>query len=465
MKKLQQILALSACLFYLINNVSAQQTPRMSQYNFAPGLYNPAAVGRHDKVTFGGAFRGQWIGIDGAPNTQVLFVDKSNDRVGLGAQFRNDVAGTLGISDVQAAYSYKLPLGENAALRGGLSASLANWRNDPTKLRLDDIDDPQFMVNINRWLPNFGAGLQLDSKWGQVGFGVPQLFEFNLNEDIDAVAARTFRHYFIQASGNISLNDNALRIVPQGVLASASLFNGARKAPRDGISAPNALDLGVTAIVQETWHGGIQWRTALERSLSSDHALGIMAGWTGKSGLGVMGVYELPLNAIRRVSGVTFELMLTYQLKSKSERTPKVSPPIIKEDVEEAPNNTPEPPGKITPLPYPAPKPETTPPVVPEPPTEPQVANQTISGIVFDMTTGLPCVGARLTIANTCGKGQPSAFITGADGRYSFDVAKDCCFVVTAQKDNRKTANSERICNENKDEGRILRADLELYPL
>ncbi len=433
----------------------AQQTPRLSQYSFAPGLYNPAATGQSEQLTLGGAFRGQWIGIEGAPNTQVLFVDKSNDRVGLGAQFRNDVAGTLGITDVQAAYAYKLPLGENTVLRGGLSASIANWRNDPSKLRLDDIDDPQFLVNINRWLPNFGAGIQVENRWGQLGFGVPQLFEFNLNDDLDAVAARTFRHYFVQASGNILLNNNALRIVPQGVLASASLFNGLRKSPRNGISAPNALDLGVTAIVEETWRGGIQWRTALERSLSSDHSLGILAGWSGKSGFGVAGVYELPLNAIKRVTDASFEIMLTYKLQPKNNRSTQPAPPVILPDAT-------EPPGKITPLPYPAPKPATPAPV--PTPAEPLASIQ-VQGIVFDMASGLPCEGARLTLANTCGQAQPAAFITSADGRYTFSLQKNCCYTVTAQKDGRKTANSQRLCIENQNEDRILRADLDLNKL
>ena len=203
----------------------AQQAPRLSQFNFATGLYNPAAVGATDQLTIGGAFRGQWLGVDGAPNTQVLFVDQSSDRVGLGFQMRNDKAGSLGISDFNAAYAYKLPLSGNLVLRGGVAASVANWRNNFSNLLLDDTDDPQFLNNYNRWLPNFGAGVQLQHKKWQIGLGIPQLFEHNLNEIDNAIAAHTFRHYFIHANTNIALNDNQLQIQPQLVLVNSTWLN------------------------------------------------------------------------------------------------------------------------------------------------------------------------------------------------------------------------------------------------
>lgn len=436
-------------LLLLSGVLQAQQTPRLSQYTFAPGLYNPAAAGTSERLIIGGAFRGQWMGIDGAPSTQVLFLDKSRDRVGLGLFLRNDRAGTLGISDFNAAYSYKIPLNAATVLRGGLSVSMANWRNDFSKLRLDDLDDPQFLVNINRWLPNFGAGLQIEHAWGQLGFGVPQLFEYNLNEGSDAVAARTFRPYFVQASGNLYLNNKQLRLQPQVVLASATLFNGARKAPRNNIGAPNALDLGVTATVEEQWKGGMQWRTALERSLSSDHALGIMAGWVGPQGFGISGVYEIPLNAIRRVTDASFEIMLTYAIVPRPQKT---TSPISEV--------TPPPPVIISPTPTPA-KPRPKAPAEPAP----EEAILTVKGIIIDMKTGLPAEGARITLNNTCNGAETPAFITTANGVYAFSLSANCCYTVTAQQDGRKTALSEKICTDKTNEPRTFRADLDLLQL
>lgn len=422
----------------------AQQVPRLSQFNFATGLYNPAAVGATDQLTLGGAFRGQWLGVDGAPNTQVLFVDKSTDRVGLGFQMRNDKAGSLGISDFNAAYAYKLPLSSTLVLRGGVAASVANWRNDFSNLLLDDADDPQFLNNYNRWLPNFGAGIQLQHKKWQIGFGVPQLFEHNLNETDNAIAAHTFRHYFIHANTNIALNDNQLQIQPQLVLVNSTWFSKQQEGTPYKIGAPTTADFGLTAIVQEQWKLGMMWRSALQRSLTSDHALGFQAGWISPKGLTVSAVYEVPLNAVRKVSDGSFELMMTYQLAPKSSLPPpKQAQPLIPKQVQP-----------------PTPKPET--PIVPPAAVVVPTSIYQVQGIVFDMTTGLPTEGARITLANTCGSPIPGAFITTADGRYHFDLEVGCCYTVTAQKDGRKTANSPQLCAMKSAEGQILRADLDL---
>jgi type IX secretion system PorP/SprF family membrane protein len=419
----------------------AQQAPRLSQFNFATALYNPSAAGATDQLTIGGAFRGQWLGIDGAPNTQVLFIDKSTDRVGLGFQMRNDKAGNLGISDFNAAYAYKLPLTSTLVLRGGVAASVANWRNNFSNLLLDDTDDPQFLNNYNRWLPNFGAGVQLQHNKWQIGFGVPQLFEHNLNETNNAIAAHTFRHYFIHANANIELNDNQLQIQPQIVLVNSTWFNKTKEAAQYKIGSPTTADFGVTAIVQEQWKLGMMWRSALQRTLTSDHALGFKAGWISPKGFTVSAVYEVPLNAIRKVSNGSFEIMMTYTPPGP-QSSKQVQPPTSKPEI------------PIVPPPPAA--------VVPPPPAAAPPSIYQVQGIVFDMTTGLPTEGARITLANTCGSPIPDAFITTADGRYHFDLEVGCCYTVTAQKDGRKTANSAQLCAMKSAEGQILRADLDL---
>jgi hypothetical protein len=100
--------------------------------------------------------------------------------------------------------------------------------------------------------------------------------------------------------------------------------------------------------------------------------------------------------------------------------------------------------------------------VAPPPPAVAPPSIYQVQGIVFDMTTGLPTEGARITLANTCGSPIPDAFITTADGRYHFDLEVGCCYTVTAQKDGRKTANSVQLCAMKSAEGQILRADLDL---
>jgi hypothetical protein len=136
--------------------------------------------------------------------------------------------------------------------------------------------------------------------------------------------------------------------------------------------------------------------------------------------------------------------MMTYQLAPKSSLPPpKQAQPLIPKQVQP-----------------PTPKPET--PIVPPAAVVVPPSIYQVQGIVFDMTTGLPTEGARITLANTCGSPIPGAFITTADGRYHFDLEVGCCYTVTAQKDGRKTANSPQLCAMKSAEGQILRADLDL---
>ncbi|MBK7937028.1 MAG: OmpA family protein [Lewinellaceae bacterium] len=91
-------------------------------------------------------------------------------------------------------------------------------------------------------------------------------------------------------------------------------------------------------------------------------------------------------------------------------------------------------------------------------------ANFIIQGIVFDMTDGYPAEGARVTLANECGKAVPQAYITGSDGRYKFKLDKDCCYSVKAVKDGFIAATSSGNCTKSQDKSTTLKANLSLLP-
>lgn len=444
------------------NLLLAQQTPLLARYQFAPQIYNPASVGLAGQLNVGAAWRSQWLGMEDAPTSQVLYADQSLGKVGLGLSLTNDQAGPLGISDFCAAYAYQLPLSADWSLRGGLSVSMANWRSDWSSLRKEDIEDPVFLQNINRFLPNFGTGIVLAHPRFQAGIGIPRLFEYELNEGPQALAARTFRHFYATASGNFPVNDGQIRVQPQLVLGSATWLSGLRKAPNDQINAPTAADLGVSILLMEQWRMGVSWRTALQRSLSSDHALSLQAGWNSPKGIRVSAAYDLPLNAIRQVSDGSFEVMLSYYFSGKktAEAPTPVTPPAPKPQ-----KSTPKPAVPKETQPVPLPKETPAPPPAPAPTPAPQESDKSplIQGIVFDMTSGLPFENARVTISNTCGGATVPALITTADGRYWFTALPDCCYIITAQKDGYKEAVSEKICTPNTKNGQILRADLDLY--
>jgi type IX secretion system PorP/SprF family membrane protein len=421
-----------AFLLLLSTAAHAQQVPMLARYQFAPLYFSPAMIGQQAGVQVRAVHRSQWLGIDGAPSTQVLQADGSfaARSSAWGVLVSHDQAGALAQTDMRLAYGYRLRLTDTWGLRTGLSANLRYWRADWSRLTLQQQDDPSFQTDLRATKPNFGAGVVLsDGRW-QLGLSVPNLVRSRLlpAQAGETDLARSTPDLYLSASSFFDSKNGLIRWQPMLLLRSADLLT-------DDTRTPTTADLGLTCHVRQRLRVGANWRTALERSRSSDDALGLSAGWAFANGLECGVVYDLPLSPIRRSTAGSVEVMLGYIF------TPKKTP---------------------SPL---TPSPLTPPPLTPNPPVDApsdDVFPCQVSGIVFDMTTGLPAENARVTLRNTCGAAEPRAYITSADGRYRFQLQPGCCHTVTAQADGRQTANSEQVCPTRVARAQVFRVDLDL---
>jgi type IX secretion system PorP/SprF family membrane protein len=70
MRRLTHILVLFTLL--LTGFVYGQQDPHYTQYMYNQNILNPAYAGSRGDLSIGILGRTQWVGIDGAPNTQTL---------------------------------------------------------------------------------------------------------------------------------------------------------------------------------------------------------------------------------------------------------------------------------------------------------------------------------------------------------------------------------------------------------
>ena len=73
----------------------SQQDPQYSLYMFNPLGVNPGYAGSREVLSAVLIHRSQWIGMDGAPETQVLSINTplKNKKMGLGLQIVNDNIG------------------------------------------------------------------------------------------------------------------------------------------------------------------------------------------------------------------------------------------------------------------------------------------------------------------------------------------------------------------------------------
>src|ERR1700710_3135240 len=110
LKKCILLMGLVLCL----SKGSAQQTIQFSQYVFNGLAVNPAYAGYKEDLTLNLSSRIQWVGINGAPQTETASIDgllnNFNGNVGLGLIATVDRLGPESITSVYANYAYRLRL-------------------------------------------------------------------------------------------------------------------------------------------------------------------------------------------------------------------------------------------------------------------------------------------------------------------------------------------------------------------
>ena len=94
---MKKILLLSIAFLFALSSF-AQQDQQYTQFMYNKLSYNPAYAGSMGLICATAITRNQWLGLEGAPNTQLISLDASfyERRIGLGV---NLVRHNIGISD------------------------------------------------------------------------------------------------------------------------------------------------------------------------------------------------------------------------------------------------------------------------------------------------------------------------------------------------------------------------------
>ena len=127
------VLLLFFILICVLNGqkLAAQNEMQLSGYANMPIVANPGAAGKTGTWNAVGAFRKQWIGFDGAPQTTILSIDGEiaflKNFHGVGATVIHDKSGPLTLMNINANYSYHIELSKGqlgiGARLGALNAA------------------------------------------------------------------------------------------------------------------------------------------------------------------------------------------------------------------------------------------------------------------------------------------------------------------------------------------------------
>ena len=178
MKLVLNLILLSAFSIGLITNINAQQDPHYTQYMYNTMSVNPAYAGSKGHGVITGIGRMQWVGFEGAPNTQNLSYDAPLGDRGLGIGFNliNDEIGPSSEIYFDANASYTLLTGQEGSLAFGLRLGGRLLNIDWSKGRANQ-DGDVFGENINKFLPTVGAGIYYYEPEWYIGLSVPNLLE------------------------------------------------------------------------------------------------------------------------------------------------------------------------------------------------------------------------------------------------------------------------------------------------
>ena len=274
----------------------SQQDPQFTQYMYNTISVNPAYAGSRGHLSILGMYRSQWVGVNGAPESQVLAVDGPiGENVGLGLVIVNDQLGPSNETFLDANFSYTLRLDdENKKLSFGLKAGGRLFNVDFSKGSFEN-PDIAFQNNIeNRFLPTIGAGIYYHTNKSYLGVAIPNFFAEE-HYDAEALQIASERlHYFL-------IGGTVIDLVPDVKFKPAFFVKWVP-------GAPVIADVSTNFLIREKLTLGVAYRW--------DDSFSGLLGLQMTPNLSLGYAYDFTTTDLRNYNFGTHEVFLRYEFKS-----------------------------------------------------------------------------------------------------------------------------------------------------
>ena len=193
----------------------AQQDAQYSQYMYNTISINPAYAGSRDVMSVFGLHRTQWIGIDGAPETNNFSINTplKNNSFGIGISITNDKIGPSIDNSLAFDFAYSISTSEKFKLSFGLKGTLDRLDINVSKLNPLHQNDPEFKNFSSPLSTNIGFGLFLYSNSTYFGLSLPNSIEINRYDDESVSLYRDKRSYYF-ITGHVLELSNAFKFKP-----------------------------------------------------------------------------------------------------------------------------------------------------------------------------------------------------------------------------------------------------------
>ncbi len=296
----------------LTTGALAQQDPQFTQYMFNLLPINPAYAGSAERVSLKALSRHQWVGFEGAPETQTISVHTPLpfESIAIGGTLMRDTHGPVTQYDIMADVAYRLFLGNNAKLSFGLQGGINLFKGDFAELHPLDGNDAVFQQNVSTQLdPQFGFGLMYYSDRYYIGISTPKILRTQffdgttLDSTGNAWQDGQKSHYFLTGGYVFDLGTYT-KFKPTAMLKAV-----------DG--APLSFDLSANFLFYEKFWLGAMYR--------HEDSIGAMVQYYFTEGLSAGYAYDFTLSPLRDYSGGSHEIMIGFDFgnKMKGIRSPR----------------------------------------------------------------------------------------------------------------------------------------------
>lgn len=300
------ILACVVCVCF-ITDALAQQDPQYTQYMYNTMSVNPAYVGSRGHTTITALGRTQWVGFEGAPDTQTLSFDTPLGYRGLGLGFNlvNDNIGPSHETYLDGNLSYTIETGEEGNLAFGLrlGARLLNIRwDEDDRYNTSDVAFEDDVVN--KFLPSVGAGIYYYEPDWYIGLAVPNFLStehFDYDNPLGEVAVERMHFFFI--AGLVLDLSESIKFKPAALVKAVS-------------GAPLSVDVSANFMFVEKFRAGLAWRW--------DDSIAALLGFQASEALYIGYAYDLTTSNYNVANTGTHEVMLRYEIfKQERMKSPR----------------------------------------------------------------------------------------------------------------------------------------------
>lgn len=295
---MKRIIIILVMLILGFQNSNAQQYPQFTQYMYNTITINPAYAGSREVLSIVALGRNQWVGFSGGPETATLSINSplGNEKVGVGLSLISDKAGYENFTYVYADVSYTVNLNSDLKMSFGLDVGATHYKLSNELYNSVDIDqDPYFDERLDRWNPNFGAGILFHSDRWYAGFSVPRIYNHSVDNNSEYEALEQV-HYYLIAGYVFDLGRN-VKFKPSTLLKYT-----------DG--APLSVDFTANFLFYERF-----WLGASYRVNGDQAAFGAIVDFQVTPQFRVGYSYEVPTGDIRPYTSGSQEILLMYEFR------------------------------------------------------------------------------------------------------------------------------------------------------